>query len=82
MKTHGDAEVGPVEPVIDAGEDAEIELLADGDRLDEVDAAEANWAPGEPPPGVPADEVLHVRPLTGAEPSADLLDVPDGDDQF
>lgn len=69
-----------VPPIPDASsEDAEIELLGDGELLDEVDADEESWSPGEPPPGVPADEVLHVHPLTEAEPSADLLDVSEDD---
>lgn len=63
----------------DADEGAEIELLGDGEPVDEVDPVEETWAPGEPPPGVPIDEVLHVHPLTAAEPSADLLDVPEDD---
>jgi len=62
-----------------AGEDAEIELLGDGELLDEVEPDEETWSPGEPPPGVPADEVLDVHPLTEAEPSADLLDVSEDD---
>lgn len=63
----------------DAGEDAEIELLGDGEPVDVVDSDEETWAPGEPPPGVPVDEILHVHPLTAAEPSADLLDVSEDD---
>lgn len=60
-----------------SGENGEVELLDDGEPVDEVDVIEEGWAPGEPPVGFPADEVLRVRELTATEPSADLLDVSD-----
>jgi hypothetical protein len=52
----------------------EIELLNDGE---EIDASALGWAPGEPPPGEPTDEILHVHELTASEPSADLLEIPE-----
>ncbi|MEX1009289.1 MAG: DUF4193 family protein [Acidimicrobiia bacterium] len=52
----------------------EIELLGDGE---EIDATEKGWAPGEPSPGEPLDEILHVHPLTETEPPADLLEIPE-----
>ena len=58
-------------------ENGEVELLDDGEPVDEADVIEESWAPGEPPVGFPADEVLRVRELTATEPSADLLDVSD-----
>ena len=45
----------------DAREDAEIELIGDREPFDEVDLEDENWAPGQPPPGVPVEEVLHVH---------------------
>lgn len=52
----------------------EIELLSDGE---EIDATEKGWAPGEPFPGEPLDEILHVHPLTELESPADLLESPE-----
>ncbi len=59
----------------DAREDAEVELLGDADHIDEVDLVDENWAPGQPPPGVPVDEVLHIHSMMNPEPTADELDV-------
>jgi hypothetical protein len=59
-----------------SGENGEVELLDDGEPVDAVDI-EDSWAPGEPPVGLPADEVLRVHALTASEPPADLLDVSD-----
>lgn len=56
-------------------ESREIALLGDHETIDEVDTIEESWAPGEPSPGLPADEVLRVHPLSAREPSADELDV-------
>jgi hypothetical protein len=53
----------------------EVALLGDGEPVDEVDVAEERWAPGELPPGLPADEVLGVHTLTESEPPAEVLDV-------
>jgi hypothetical protein len=63
----------------DIHEDAEIELLGSPDSLDEVDVLDANWAPGQPEPGVPAEEILHVHRWTEGEDSADDLDLDDTD---
>ena len=59
----------------DAREDAEVELLGDADNVDEVDLVDENWAPGQPPPGVPVDEVLHIHSMMNRAPTADELDV-------
>jgi hypothetical protein len=59
----------------DPSEDSEIELLGDHEPEDVVDVVDESWAPGEPPPGVPGEEVLHVRPLTEHEPPADDLEI-------
>ncbi len=56
-------------------EDDDIALLGDVESVDEVDMSQESWAPGEPAPGLAADEVLSVHPLTAREPSADVLDV-------
>ncbi len=56
-------------------DNAEIALLGDQETIDEVDAIEESWAPGEPSPGLSADEVLQVHSLSTREPSADQLDV-------
>ena len=61
----------------DVHEDAEIELLGSAETLDEVDLLDANWAPGQPPPGVPAEEVLHVHRWPERQDSADDLDLDD-----
>ena len=63
----------------DVHEDAEIELLGTVDSLDEVDVLDANWAPGQPPPGVPAEEILHVHRWPEQEDSPDDLDLDDTD---
>jgi hypothetical protein len=60
-----------------SSDDATIELLGDAELLDVVDDNEESWAPGEPPPGVPAEEVLRIHVLGEAEPPADDLDLPD-----
>jgi hypothetical protein len=52
----------------------EIELSSDEEV---VDARTTSWAPGEPAPGEPADEILYVHQLTETEPPADSLDIPD-----
>lgn len=70
----GDRET-PDSATWDAREDTEIELLGDEESVDVVDVVDENWAPGEPPPGVPGDEVLHVHLLTEREPAADELDL-------
>ncbi len=59
----------------DPREDAEVELLGDADSIDEVDIVDENWAPGQLPPGVPVDEVLHIHTMMDSEPAADELDV-------
>lgn len=56
-------------------ESGEIALLGDEEMIDEVDTIEESWAPGEPSPGLPADEVLQVHSLSAREPSADELDI-------
>jgi hypothetical protein len=60
-----------------SSDDATIELLGDAEQLDVVDDREEAWAPGEPPPGVPADEVLQIHVFGEAEPPADDLDLPE-----
>jgi|GEM_PF-6716846 hypothetical protein len=59
----------------DTREDAEIELIGDHEPFDEVDLADESWAPGQPPPGMPIEEVLHVHSLTEHEAPADELEV-------
>ena len=59
----------------DVHEDAEIELLGGDGFLDEVDAVDEAWAPGQPPPGLPAEEVLHVHAWPEREVSPDDLDI-------
>lgn len=59
----------------DTREDAEVELLGDADHIDEVDLVDENWAPGQLPPGVPVDEVLHIHSMMNRAPTADELDV-------
>lgn len=59
----------------DVRDDAEIELLGDRDTLDEVDLLDESWAPGQPPPGMPADEVLHVHAQWDVETGADDLEL-------
>ena len=59
----------------DIRENAEVELLGDAENVDEVDLVDENWAPGQLPPGVPVDEVLHIHSMMEREPSADELDV-------
>jgi hypothetical protein len=73
----GDRESTPDSATWDVQEDTEIELLGDDESVDVVDVVDESWAPGEPPPGVPGDEVLHVHPLTGRELPADELEVND-----
>ena len=51
----------------------EVELSSEEE---EVVSAPA-WAPGEPAPGEPTDEILYVHQLTETEPLADSLDIPD-----
>ncbi|MGZ6969616.1 MAG: hypothetical protein ACXVKN_17970, partial [Acidimicrobiia bacterium] len=73
----GAREATPDSATWDVQEDAEIELLGQDepvDVVDVVDVVDERWAPGEPPPGIPGDEVLHVHPLTGSEPPAEELD--------
>jgi len=57
----------------------EIELSSDEEV---VDARATSWAPGEPPPGEPTDEILYVHELTVTEPPADVLDIPEGGVEF
>lgn len=71
----GDRETTPDSATWDAQDGAEIELLGDHEPVDVVDVIDESWAPGEPPPGLPGDEVLHIHPLTGHEPAADELEV-------
>lgn len=59
-----------------ADEEREVALLGDGEPVDTVDVADEQWAPGEPPPGLPAEEVLTVHPLTAVEPGAEELELP------
>lgn len=59
----------------DTHEDAEIELIGEHEPFDEVDLADESWAPGQPPPGMPVEEVLHVHSLTEREAPADELEV-------
>ena len=59
----------------DVQEDAEIELIGDREPFDVVDVADENWAPGQPPPGMPIEEVLHVHAYTDRAPSADDLEL-------
>ena len=63
----------------DVHEDAEIELLGEEGALDEVDVLDENWAPGQPAPGVPAEEVLHVHAWPDPGLSADDLDIDDAE---
>jgi hypothetical protein len=58
----------------DARDDTEIELIGDHEPFDEVDLDDENWAPGQPPPGVPVEEVLHVHLLTEREEAVDELE--------
>jgi hypothetical protein len=67
--------ITPESATWDVHEDAEIELIGDGEPFDEVDVIDEDWAPGQPPPGMPIEEVLHVHSFTDREPSADDLDV-------
>lgn len=56
--------------------DVDIELLGDGETIDEVDLVDEAWAPGQGRPGVPNDEVLHVHADTDpVETDPDELDV-------
>lgn len=71
-------ETTPDSATWDVQEDAEIELLGNHEPVDVVDVVDESWAPGEPPPGIPGDEVLHVHPLTGSEPPAEELDISEG----
>jgi hypothetical protein len=71
----GAREATPDSATWDVGIDQEIELLGDHEPVDEVDLVDERWAPGEPPPGVPGDEVLHVHLLTESEPPAEELDI-------
>jgi bifunctional DNase/RNase len=59
----------------DAREGSEVELIGDQEPLDEVDLVDERWAPGQPPPGMPVEEVLHVHPSQDAEQSVDDLDL-------
>jgi hypothetical protein len=72
-----DRQVMPDSATWDVQEDAEIELLGDVEPVDVVDVVDESWAPGQPPPGVPGDEVLHVHELTEREVPADELEVGD-----
>ena len=55
--------------------EAEVDdIVAEPDYLD-VDVIDEDWAPGQPPPGMPIEEVLHVHSYTDREPSVDSLDV-------
>ena len=67
----------PAAAATDDVEAGEIELLGDPENLDVVDELDERWAPGEPAPGIPADEVLTVHALTETELSADQLGIPD-----
>ncbi len=56
--------------------DVDIELLGDGETVDEVDLVDEAWAPGQGRPGVPNDEVLHVHADTDpTEVEPDEIDV-------
>ena len=70
-----DREVTPESATWDVHEDAEIELIGDREPFDEVDVFDESWAPGQPPPGLPIEEVLHVHAYTDREPSADDIDL-------
>ena len=59
----------------DVRENAEVELLGEFGFLDEVDLVDESWAPGQPAPGMPADEVLHIQTFPDFEPQADELDL-------
>jgi hypothetical protein len=59
----------------DPSEDSEIELLGNHEAEDIVDVVDEGWAPGEPPPGVPGEEVLHVHRLTEREPPPEELEI-------
>lgn len=50
--------------------DVDVELLGEHEPVDQVDLVDANWAPGEGRPGVPADEVLHVH---GEDDTAEVI---------
>lgn len=69
----------PASATWDVHEDAEIELLGEEGTLDEVDVLDANWAPGQPPPGLPAEEILHVHSWLSPGGSPDDLDIDDVD---
>lgn len=61
----------------DVRENAEVELLGDQESIDEVDVVDEMWAPGQPSPGMPADEVLHIRTFADGERPADELELDD-----
>jgi len=67
--------VTPESATWDVHEDAEIELIGDREPFDEVDVVDESWAPGQPPPGMPIEEVLHVHSYMERERSVDDLDV-------
>ena len=70
----GAEDVGTWDPL----EDTEIELLTDDhEAVDVVDLADESWAPGQPTPGMPEDEVLHVHVLTEREQGAEELELDD-----
>lgn len=70
-----DREVTSESATWDVHEDAEIELIGDREPFDEVDVLDESWAPGQLPPGLPVEEVLHVHAYTEREPSADDIDL-------
>jgi len=70
-----DREATPDSATWDVHEDAEIELIGDREPFDEVDVVDEAWAPGQPPPGMPIEEVLHVHAYADREPTADDLEV-------
>ncbi len=75
----GGHEATPDSATWDVQENAEIELLGtDHEPVDVVDLVDERWAPGQPAPGVPEDEVLHVQVLTEREAPADDLDMDQG----
>lgn len=53
----------------------EVALLGDGEPIDEVDEEEERRAPGEPPPGIPVEEQLSLRPIVAEEPVAEVLEL-------
>ena len=74
-RTLDEPEEGDAFEVSDDVDQAETALLGDIESMDEVDTTDERWAPGEPSPDLPADEVLRVHTLSNHEPTADVLDV-------